>query len=475
MFFRSFFDEKLAHMSYLIGCQKTGEAIIVDPGRNLTPYFEVAKKEGFTISAATETHIHADYASGAKELAELFNVHLYLSDEGDKDWKYEFAKDVGATLIKEGDEFSIGGVYFKVMHTPGHTPESISILLTDKGGGAREPMGVFTGDFLFVGDVGRPDLLEKSAGSAGTAKVGAKDMFASLQKARNLSDDLQIWPAHGAGSACGKSLGAVPVSTIGYERKHNWAFQITDEDEFVDELLSSQPEPPTYFGVMKKLNKKGAEQKTGNMPRRLQSLSELKEMIDDHVYVLDTRKSPLFAYGHIKEAVNISIEKSFTNWAGWLVPYDKDLIVVVEEEKLDEVITALQSIGLDRTIAFINQKTIEQDVTLPMYKQVDVHEAYQAVKSSNTSNEAALIDVRNYSEWTDGHAPEAIHAFLGHIEDHLEDLPKDQPLYILCGSGVRSAIAVSVLQKHGFDRVVNVKGGFTAWVGAELPVTKDKS
>jgi hydroxyacylglutathione hydrolase len=471
MFFRSFFDEKLAHMSYLIGCQKTGEAIVVDPGRNLTPYFQVAKKEGFTISAATETHIHADYASGAKELAVKHNVHLYLSDEGDQDWKYQFADQVDATLVKDGDEFSIGGVHFEVMHTPGHTPESISILLTDKGGGADQAMGIFTGDFLFVGDVGRPDLLEKSAGSKGSAEIGAKDMFKSLQKAGDLPDDLQVWPAHGAGSACGKSLGAVPVSTIGYEKKNNWAFQIKDESEFVHELLESQPEPPTYFGMMKKINKEGPREKPDAAPRRLQSLKQLKEMVSDDVFVLDTRQAPLFAYGHMKEAVNISIEKSFTNWAGWLVPYDKDLVVVTYEEKLEEVLIALESIGLDRTIAFIDQKTIEQDVTLPMYKQVDVEEAYQAVQSE----ESALVDVRNDSEWTDGHAPEAIHAFLGNIEENLDDLPKNKTLYVLCGSGVRSAIAVSVLQKHGFDHVVNIKGGFTAWVKADLPVTKDET
>ncbi len=458
-------------MSYLIGCQKTGEAIVVDPGRNLTPYFQVAKKEGFTISAATETHIHADYASGAKELAERYGVRLYLSDEGDDDWKYAFADDVGATLVKHEDQFSIGGVQFDVLHTPGHTPESISFLLTDKGGGANEPMGIFTGDFLFVGDVGRPDLLEKSAGSVGTAEKGAKQMFESIQAMRELSDDIQVWPAHGAGSACGKSLGAVPVTTIGYEKKHNWAFQLTDEKAFTEELLQSQPEPPTYFGMMKKINKEGTAQKRETKPRRLQSVKEMEDRIDNDLFVIDTRKSPLFAYGHIVGAINISIEKSFTNWAGWLVPYDKDLVCVIEESKLEEVILALQSIGLDRTVAFIDGATLEKDVNLPMYKQVDVEEAYQQVEA----NKGILLDVRNESEWIDGHYPDATHVFLGTLEDHLDRIPKDETLYVLCGSGVRSAIAVSILLKHGFKQVVNVKGGFSAWVTSDLPVTKDLS
>src|SRR5699024_2681188 len=180
MYFRHFFDENLAHSSYLVGCQRTNEAIVIDPARQLEPYFEAARKEGLTIVAATETHIHADYLSGAKELADLHDARLYVSDEGDENWKYAFAKDVDSHLLTDGDEFKVGNVSFKVMHTPGHTPESISFVLTDHGAGAKEPMGVFTGDFVFVGDVGRPDLLEKAAGIAGTADAGAKDMFASI-------------------------------------------------------------------------------------------------------------------------------------------------------------------------------------------------------------------------------------------------------------------------------------------------------
>ena len=185
MYFKSFFDEQLAHMSYLIGCQKTGEAIVIDPARNIEPYLEIAKKEGLTIHAAAETHIHADYLSGARELAHLYNAKLYMSDEGDEEWKYQYLSEYKHELLKEGSSFSIGKVLFEVLHTPGHTPESISFVLTDKGGGANEPMGIFTGDFLFVGDVGRPDLLEKAAGAAGTSEEGAKQMFHSLKKWRS--------------------------------------------------------------------------------------------------------------------------------------------------------------------------------------------------------------------------------------------------------------------------------------------------
>ncbi len=252
MFFRSFFDEKLAQYSYMVGCQRTGEAIIVDPAREITPYLETAKKEGFTISAVTETHIHADFVSGARQLATELGAKLYLSDEGDENWKYLYTDGLDVELVKEGSIFKVGNVKFEVLHTPGHTPESISFVLTDIGGGSDVPMGIFTGDFVFVGDIGRPDLLEKAAGVAGTSESGARQMFQSLNKFKELPDYLVVWPGHGAGSACGKSLGAVPISTVGYEKENNWALKHTDEEAFVAELLEDQPEPPRYFAMIEK-------------------------------------------------------------------------------------------------------------------------------------------------------------------------------------------------------------------------------
>ena len=257
MLFRSFFDEKLAQYTYLVGCQRTGEALVIDPARHVDDVVEAAKKEGLHITAATETHIHADFVSGSRQLAEQYGVKLYLSDEGDENWKYGYTDGLNVEFVKDGSKFSIGNIDFEVMHTPGHTPESISFVLTDRGGGASKPMGIFTGDFVFVGDVGRPDLLEKAAGAAGTADSGARDMYHSVQRFKELPDYLMVWPAHGAGSACGKSLGAVPSSTVGYEKQFNWAMQINDEQAFVDELLKDQPEAPVYFAEMKKVNKIG--------------------------------------------------------------------------------------------------------------------------------------------------------------------------------------------------------------------------
>ncbi|MFC0190049.1 rhodanese-like domain-containing protein [Fictibacillus aquaticus] len=460
MYFKSFFDEQLAHRSYLIGCQGTGEAIVIDPARHYTPYLETAKKEGLKITAAAETHIHADYLSGARELAHLYGIKLYMSDEGDKDWKYEFLGDYEHELLKDGSVFSIGKVQFEVMHTPGHTPESISFLLTDKGGGADEPMGIFTGDFLFVGDVGRPDLLEKAAGSAGTSEKGGKELFASLKKVAQLPDFLQVWPAHGAGSSCGKSLGAVPVSTIGYEKTVNWAFQVQDEAAFVKELLSSQPEPPTYFGQMKKWNKSG--------PALLNSEETPKVSlpIDEAAILVDTRPAAEFALGHVQGSLNLPYNGSFTNWAGWLLKYDQDIVLIAEEQKLPDIKRSLQSIGLDRITGFITPEELSGD-----------HESYEMVSADQVKKYAAddnfyVIDVRAESEWDSGHIPGAHHHFLGNLENETGSLPKDKTLVAHCQSGARSAIATSMLQKKGFKDVLNFQGGFSAWEKEGMPVKK---
>jgi hydroxyacylglutathione hydrolase len=203
MLLRYFYDQKLAHASYMVGCQQTHEAIIIDPGRDLEPYLKEAEAQELCIVAAAETHIHADFVSGGRELAERTRARLYLSDEGDQDWKYQFLDGLDYQLLYDGDTFKIGNIKFEVLHTPGHTPEHISFLLTDTAG-ANRPMGIFTGDFVFVGDVGRPDLLEEAAGFKGTKEVGARQMFKSIQRFKELPDYVQVWPAHGAGSACGK-------------------------------------------------------------------------------------------------------------------------------------------------------------------------------------------------------------------------------------------------------------------------------
>ena len=314
MFFKHIYEPGLAHASYIVGCQKTGEALVIDPKRDIEDYIKIAEAEKLRITHIAETHIHADFLSGSQELAKVTGAKLYLSDEGGADWEYSFPH-VG---LKDGDSFMVGNLKLEVMHSPGHTPEHISFILTDTPA-SPHPVMIFTGDFVFVGDVGRPDLLEKAAGIGGTSVVGARQMFHSLKKFKALPDHLQVWPAHGAGSACGKALGAVPSSTVGYEKLVNWALQIDDEEKFVEALLEGQPEPPKYFAMMKKLNKTTRPLLTSvPQPKKIHT-SELIEAMENGIHVVDTRNKISFAGGHIPGSINIQeIQLSAPGPAGYL-------------------------------------------------------------------------------------------------------------------------------------------------------------
>ncbi|HJS48211.1 MAG TPA: MBL fold metallo-hydrolase, partial [Gemmatimonadales bacterium] len=287
MIFRRIFDDGLAQAGYLVGCGQAGTAVVVDPLRDLAPYLAAAEQERVRITDVTETHIHADFLSGSRELAARTGARLHLSAEGGTDWQYAFAAADGARLLHDGDEIVVGNVRLRAMHTPGHTPEHLSFLVTD-GAAAPEPMGILSGDFVFVGDVGRPDLLEKAAQVAGSAEVGARVLWRSLEKFRALPDRLQVWPGHGAGSACGKGLSAMPQSTVGYERLCNWGVAATDEAGFVAGVLADQPEPPAYFAEMKRRNRTGPAV-LGGLPRPSRIAPEdLAARLAAGVVVVDT-------------------------------------------------------------------------------------------------------------------------------------------------------------------------------------------
>lgn len=466
MYFRRFFDEKLAQNSYLVGCQQTGEAIILDPARHVESYIKAAEEEGLEIVAAAETHIHADFVSGARELAHRHNVTLYMSNEGDKDWKYHYLNDVEHQLLQAGDVFYIGKVKFDVLYTPGHTPESLSYLLTDEGSGTERPMGIFTGDFVFVGDVGRPDLLEKTSQATGTAEAGAREMFQSLQRFKELPDYLQLWPGHGAGSACGKSLGAVPTSTSGYEKLNNWALLKEDEEAFVQELIAEQPAPPKYFAVMKQVNKAGPALLNEKPLDEVNDIETLeKEINNPDVQVVDTRLETDFSERHLPGTVNIPYRKSFPNWAGWLLDYEKDILIIGSINNIDFVKQALESIGLDRLFAFASPDLIQHAENVEQYKV----ENPETVQEQFEKGKMEVIDVRNQDEWNAGHIPGATHIMLGYLPDRLAEVPQDKSVAVHCRTGKRSAIAASVLQKNGFKNVVNIEGGFENWEKKDLP------
>lgn len=455
MLLRYFYDEKLAQASYMVGCQMTGEAIVIDPARNIEPYLQEAKKEGMNIVATAETHIHADFVSGSLELAKRTGSKAYLSDEGDASWKYAFAKEIDAQLVKEGDTFKIGNVTLEVMHTPGHTPEHISFLLYDRN--QTQPMGIFTGDFVFVGDIGRPDLLEEAAGVKGTTAIGAEQMFDSLKKFMALPDFVQVWPGHGAGSACGKALGAIPTSTVGYEKATNWALQMTDKDAFIKELTTNQPEPPNYFAMMKKVNKEGI-QVTTEVARPEVIGSDRLDTLVEETQVVDTRKGEDFANGHVPGTINIPYNNKFVSWAGWLVNFDKDITLIASADDVDQVQTDLQSIGLDRLRFIVPVEELDASLLTETYTDVTAEEAIEAAEKGDVF----VLDVRNATEWNASHYEKAERILLGKLASDHEGLPTDRTIAVHCASGVRSRMAASVLQSLGYKDIHNILGGYGA-------------
>jgi hydroxyacylglutathione hydrolase len=478
MFFQRFYDAKLAQASYLIGCQRTGDAAVVDPNRDVQQYIDAAAREGLRVTHVTETHIHADFVSGARELARRANAQLLLSDEGDADWKYAYAAAAGARLVGDGDQFMVGNIRIEVMHTPGHTPEHISFLVTDTPAGAG-PWGVLTGDFVFVGDVGRPDLLEKAAGVKGTMEAGARTLFRSLARFRALPDHVQVWPGHGAGSACGKALGAVPSSTVGYERLANWGVAETDEETFVAAVLAGQPEPPRYFAEMKRINKEGPRVLGGfPHPRRLLGVA-LDGLLQTGEVVVDTRPAAAYAAGHVPGTLNIPLDGSFTTWAGWLLAYDRDVYLLVDDTARDggrdaaaEAVRDLAMIGLDRVGGILGGDALAAWTdagrglaTVPQVTPGDV-------AAMLARGDAAVVDVRGQTEWEAGHLPGVSNIPLGYLADRVRELPTDRPVVVHCQSGARSAIAASVLRASGFTNVTNLVGGFAAWERAGLPVAR---
>ncbi len=469
MILKRFYDEKLAQASYLIGCAVTGEALVVDANRDIEPIIRDAEGEGLRITHVAETHIHADFVSGSRELAHRMGARLYLSDEGGPDWKYAFAADAKAVLLNDGDSFMVGHVRIDVVHTPGHTPEHISFLVTDQTE-ADQPIGILTGDFVFVGDVGRPDLLERAAKVEGTMVEGARMLFRGLQRFKEYPDHLQIWPGHGAGSACGKSLSAVPTSTVGYERLFNWGFAIDDEDEFVESVLAGQPEPPRYFAEMKRINKAGPPIIGGfHRPRRL-SDTRLEAVIAEGAVVVDTRPAGEFAGGHIPGTINIPLDRSFVTWAGWLLSYDRDLYLIVNDDCVDEAVKDLGLIGMDRIGGYSGTEALVawagRGRGLAEVPRVSVPEL---------PDDTAVIDVRGTAEWESGRIPGSRNIPLGHLIDQIDAIPRDRPVAVHCQAGGRSAIAASLLRARGLENVVDLEGGIGAWGAAGRPLDRSAS
>jgi hydroxyacylglutathione hydrolase len=459
MLFRQFFDPKLAQYAYLIGCQRSGEALIIDPERDIDRYVEAAEAEGLRITQVAETHIHADFLSGAREFAERFGTRVFLSDEGGAEWASDWARggDYDVTFLRDGDRFHLGGIEIEAIHTPGHTPEHMSYVLIDRGSGATTPIGIVTGDFVFVGDLGRPDLLEQAAGLHGVQEPSARQLFASLPRFTRLPDYAQVWPAHGAGSTCGKALGAVPQTTVGYERLYNASLSVAadGEEAFVDAILAGQPEPQTYFARMKRDNNKGVPL-LGALPQPQKfTVAELERTVTrGEVLILDTRLDrSAFLARHIPGALYAPMNKSFNTAVGSLVEDEtRPLLLVIEEAMVNQAVRDLVRIGYDNVVAFITPETLTRyfdrggkSATIPQLPVLEL-EHFQ------NRSDLTLLDVRFWAEYQSGYVPGAMSASYTRLPSYVRDrIPSGRPLVVYCGTGARATAAAAFLAREGFE------------------------
>jgi hydroxyacylglutathione hydrolase len=468
MLIRQIMDEKLAQYAFLVGCQQTGEAVVIDPERDIDRYLDLAAREGLRIVAVAETHIHADFLSGARELAaRIPGLRVYLSDEGDAAWKYEWpAKDsVNVTWLYEGTTFQIGRIEFRTWHTPGHTPEHVSFAVVDRGGGASEPMGMLTGDFVFVGDLGRPDLLETAAGIEGAREPAARNLYASTKRFLDLPDFLQVWPAHGAGSACGKALGAVPVSTVGYERRVSPAIAASERGEqaFVDYILAGQPEPPLYFANMKRLNKVGPPI-LGKLPSPpcLTATQVADLAADPAVQIVDTRDRQAFFRGHVPRSFYAPVNKAFPTVIGSLLDPDREIVLLAEPPRVDEAVRAMIRIGYDHIVGWTPVETLDELRAGGMALETIESIGFEEFERRRSRSPVTVLDVRGASEYAQGHVPGALNIAHTRLRARLPEVPRKTPVYVHCLSGARAAAAVAFLAHEGVP-VVDVDGNFADW------------
>ena len=468
---RRFFNPRLAQSSYLIACSTSREGIVIDPHRNIEVFVAAAAADGVRITAVTETHIHADFLSGSAELAARSGARLYLSGEGRGSWSYadDFIRAAGPVLLQHGFAIRVGAVRLDILHTPGHTPEHITFLVTDTAV-ADEPMGAVTGDFLFVGDIGRPDLLERAIQVAGSAEGGARQLFRSLKRLSSFADYVQLWPGHSAGSACGKGISAVPHSTLGYERRHNWALQIGHEDEFVAGVLGGQPEAPAYFADMKRLNARGSRPWSEVGRPRQVGLDDLVGHLSHGTVVIDTRSASAYAANHIPGTVSLPLDRSFLTWTGSVVPIDASLLLIGDEHAVGEAVVDLGLIGMDHVIGYAGSDVIDawQRRGRPL-EPVRVVSAASAAERFRQGS-VVVLDVRGASERAARHIPGSLHIPLPELPARVGEVPSTTPVVVHCQSGARSMIATSLLMTHGHANVENMEGGLAAWLEAGEPL-----
>lgn len=459
----------LAQVAYFIGDDEAGVAAVIDPRRDIQVYLDLAASAGLRITDIFETHVHADFVSGALELAEVTEATIHAGRLGYSEFPHH--------PLDDGDVVAVGDLRFTALWTPGHTPEHIAYLLTNPAI-SDQPRFLFSGDLLFVGEVGRPDLL----GAAATDAL-VEQLYDSLYtRLMPLSDDIIVYPGHGAGSSCGKSIGDSPSTTLGQEKRFNYAFHAADRNAFRTAIMEGMPLAPTYYPYLKKINKVGAQMLSQLPHSHPLTPDDLQVAQSAGALIIDARSQLAFGGGHIPGAVSVGLHGSFVAWAGWLAPFERDVILVLEDDlEFESARVELRRIGLDRVLGYLQggmASWLAAGKEIAALPQLSVQELHVCM----AAGEMQVLDVRGADEWQDGHIRGATHLFAGEIAQAsrngmaaLVEQTGTGPLAVICGSGYRSNVAASLLQRAGRQDVSNVAGGISAWRAAGYPETTDSS
>ena len=449
MHFKQFYLGCLAHASYFIG--NDGEAAVVDPQRDVQLYLDEAEAQGMRIHYVIETHLHADFVSGHRELAEKTGAEIVFGAAANA--------EVPHRAVREGDELRVGGVVLRAMETPGHTPEGISWLVID-GGSVRK---VLTGDTLFIGDVGRPDL---AGGRGYTSEQMAAMLYDSLHgKILALDDAVEVWPAHGAGSACGKNISRERSSTIGLQRRTNYALQPMPREAFVRMMTADLPPAPRYFPMDAEINRRGARPLDDVRARPL-TADAFRDAIHRGAIPLDARGAATFGAGHVPGAINIGLDGQYASWAGTLLSADTPIVLVADPGKIEEAVMRLARVGMENVSGFLNDGMAAWDGPVARLPQMDVSELRDRL------GELRVLDVRRPGEYESGYVPGARNVTLAELPERLGEVERGAPLAVICQSGYRSSIGASLLLRQAFDVVGNVAGGTAAWMAAGYALTR---
>ena len=457
MYFKQFYLACLAHASYLIGSE--GEAAVVDPQRDVDEYLAEADAQGLQIKYVIETHLHADFVSGHQEIAARTGAQIIFGEKAGAEFEHR--------AVRDGEEIKLGSVTLHFIETPGHTPEGVCVLVTDTEA-PDEPAKLLTGDTLFIGDVGRPDL---AGGKGYTPQMMAEMMYDTLHgKLLQLPDETEVYPAHGAGSMCGRNMSKETSSTIGEQRKFNYALKPMSKDEFVRMMTADLPEAPSYFPKDAEINRSGARELSELHPPQALTPQQVFEL-RDHI-LLDVRSAADFGAAHVPGSMNIGLGGQFAMWAGSLIPLNAAIVLIADTgAQVDESVVRLARVGIENVKGYLDggmQSWRDAGLPIEAIEQVSVAQ----LKEQMANDDLQIVDVRRPAEYVSGHVPRALNAPLASLDKSLGplSLKKDKRTAVICAGGYRSSAAASLLQQQGFSNLLNVSGGTGAWINAGYPV-----